>query len=43
MHPSEERTKARESVAPLLEGKATPHFYEEIMRMDVAVLSGGGF
>jgi heme-degrading monooxygenase HmoA len=32
MHLSEERKKAWERVAPLLEGKAKPHFYEEVMR-----------
>lgn len=42
MHLSEERKKAWERVAPLLEGKAKPHFYEEIMRTDRAAPSDGG-
>ncbi|HEX6321813.1 MAG TPA: hypothetical protein VFZ84_23325, partial [Burkholderiales bacterium] len=42
MHLSEERKKAWERVAPLLEGKAKPHFYEEIMRADAAAPPGGG-
>ena len=42
MHCSEGRTKARESVAPSLEEKATPHFYEGITRTDEAVASARG-
>lgn len=32
MHLSDERRKAWERLAPLLEGKAKPHFYDEVMR-----------
>ena len=42
MHLSDERNKAWERVAPLLEGKPTPHFYEEIMRTDAAAPAPGG-